>query len=104
MMLEVEELNDFLAEIKEDNLIRVAELQTALQDDKGEPMIGMVIVLTSKVEDHIVKYVATIGTAYPKNEKDIQDLVAKKDKTRQEIKKAIEEKSIGFTSGMWSSG
>lgn len=102
MILELEKLDKFLGEIGVDNTVRIAELETALQDNQGEPMVGMVIVLTSKVEDYIVKYVASIGTAYPKNEKDIKDLLAKKEQTRKEIKEEIDKKGIGFTSGMWS--
>lgn len=101
MILEVADIKEFLQEI-DDSKIRVAEIETPLQDEKGKPMLGFLTVLTAKAGDHIVKYVETIGTAYTENQKDIQDMTAKRQEVLKGFKKLIGDASKSFGIGMWS--
>ena len=101
MILELADMKEFMQEAG-DSKIRIAEIETPLQDEKGKPMLGFLAVLTAKADDHIIKYVETIGTAYTENQKDIQDMTAKRQEHMKGLKKQMADESKAFGIGMWS--
>lgn len=101
MMLEFDVLADFINEIK-DEIVMLSENDVYTKNDSGEECAGVLIVLTARISDFIVKYVEPVGTARIKNEKEMDEFMKKRNEKLQSIVKTIQTGGKGILAGTWT--
>lgn len=100
--LELTSIEDLIAEAGDKETVRVAEIETPLQDPKGEDMTGFLLVLTCRKDDYIIKLVETIGSpAYNSNRKDIESLAERRNERVKAIRQLLANKGVRFGKGLW---
>ena len=99
--LEVASIDNFIEAMGEDTAMFWG-IDQPLQDDKKEPMIGLLLVVSCNHNGSVIRYVENMGTAYTKKEKELTEAMNKRTERVKIIQKSFADKGKDYGTGLWA--